>query len=95
MDLPNCEMPSMRYWNVQHHISSRRHVGRDKPYNHDIIQYNRLQQYHIAPASRIPDSDSGQESYKKFDLFMDRMIKQYIKLIEFKNLCAQLYKFTQ
>ena len=84
----NCEMPSMRYWNVQHHIS-RWHDGRGQPYNHDTIQYDRLQQRHILPStSYIPNSDSGQESYKKFDLFMDLMIKQYIKLIDFKNLCS-------
>ena len=89
-------MSSTRRGNVKPHIS-RRHDGSSQPYNYDMTQYDRLQHrhHHIPPTSYIPNPVSGQESYENFDLFMDRIIKRYSKLVEFKNSCDQLHNFNQ
>jgi hypothetical protein len=89
-------MSSTRNGNVKRHIR-RRHGGSSQPYNYDMIQYDRRQhrRHHIPPISYTPNPVSGQESYKNFDLFIDRMIKLLSKLVDFNNLCDQLYNFNQ
>jgi hypothetical protein len=88
---PNCEMSSKRHWNVERHIG-RRHGGSGQPFNNDRILYDRLllQQQHIPLTSYISNLDSTEKSYKKFDLFVDRILKQYHILVEIKNLRDQL-----
>jgi hypothetical protein len=79
------------------HIS-RRHGGSSLPHNNGMIQYDRIQygrRHHIPPTSYIHNPVSGQESYEKFDLFMDRIIKRWSRLVEFKNLCDQLHNPNQ
>ena len=90
-------MSSTRYWNVKRHIS-RRHGGSSLPYNNGIIQYDRIQygrRHDIPPTSYILNPISGQESHENFDLFMDRIIKRWSRLVEFKNLCDQLHNPNQ
>jgi hypothetical protein len=90
---PNCEKSSTRRWNLQRHIS-RWHGGSGQPFNNDRILYDRLllqQQQHIPPTtSYICNPDLTQKSYKKFDLFVDRILKHYHTLVEIKNLRDQL-----
>jgi hypothetical protein len=87
----NCEMSSTRHWNVERHIS-RWHGGSGQPFNNDRILYDRLLllQQHIPSTSYISNPDSTQKSYKKFDLFVDRILKHYHTLVEIKNLRDQL-----
>ena len=90
-------MSSTRYWNVKRHIS-RRHGGSSLPYKNGMTQYDTIQygpRHHIPPTSYIHNPVSGQESYENFDLFMDRIIKWYSKLVELRNLCDQLHNFNQ
>jgi hypothetical protein len=90
-------MSSTRYWNVKRHIS-RRDGGSSLPYNNGMTQYDRIQygcRHHIPPISYIHNPVSGQESYEKFDLFVDRIIKRWRRLVEFKNLCDQLHNLNQ
>jgi hypothetical protein len=84
-------MSSTRHWNVEHHIS-RWHGGSGQPFNNDRILYDRLLllQQHIPSTSYISNPNSTQKSYKKFDLFVDRILKQYHRLVEIKNLRDQL-----
>jgi hypothetical protein len=89
---PNCERSSTRRWNLERHIN-RWHGGSGQPYNNDRILYDRplLLQQHIPPTtSYISNPDSTQKSYKQFDLFVDRILKQYHTLVEIKNLRDQL-----
>jgi hypothetical protein len=90
---PNCEKSSTRRWNLQRHIS-RWHDGSGQPFKNDRILYDRLllqQQQHIPPTtSYISNPDLTQKSYKKFDLFVDRILKHYHTLVEIKNLRDQL-----
>ena len=83
-------MSSTRRWNLERHIS-RWHGGSGQPFNNDRILYDGLlQQQQILPTtSYISNPDSTQKSYKKFDLFVDRILKHYHTLVEIKNLRDQ------
>ena len=68
--------------------------GSGQPFDNDRILYDRLLlllQQHIPPTtSYISNPDSIQKSYKKYDLFIDQILKQYSTLVEVKNLRDQL-----